>query len=129
MGVRPRLSIRCLMIVVAVAALALGGWNEWHYRGQRDLWASRLGFCRSFARIHEQVRESCLQNKQNRVPNDTTRDGWCEGGPWKHIGSPHPYKGWSEEAVDNAVAASELRKMAEHAATMKRDAEKHLIFP
>ena len=127
---RPRLSIRHLMIVVAVAALGLVGWNEWHYRGQRDLWSGRVVSCRYFARHHEQVREWCLQNEHDQIPYDTTRDdSWCERSVWKHIGSPHPYKGWSDEAVDNAKAALELHELAKHAAAMKHEADRHLIFP
>jgi hypothetical protein len=103
---RPRVTTRHWLVVVAGVALAFSVWHELHYREQRELWSSRAGFFRYHARRHEHERDWCLQIEREK-----------------------PYRGWADDAKDNEVAASQLRGLAEHAAEMKREAERHLIFP
>jgi hypothetical protein len=126
---RLRLTIRRGLVVVAGVALAIAAWRDWDYRARRDLWKSREGLCRVQARLHDEERVKCLEQDRKLVPYDTQRDDWSCDGLWKHIGSPHPYMSWQDEAKDNAAAASQLHKMADQAAAMKYEAERHLIFP
>jgi hypothetical protein len=115
--------------VIAGLAFALAAWNEWYYRRLRDRAATMEWFFLKAARRFDAHREECLENERRHIAYPPSRDEWDTGMNLQHIGSPHPYKRWADEAKDDEARAAEFHKMAANEAKAKRLAERHLIFP
>ena len=133
---RPQITTRRCLVVVAAAALAFGGWNEWHYRCVRARMARFEANNRERAERHERERNFCLVNSRRNVPYH--RSARLDDLYRKNlIYDPEPYdpesladwRTWTSEADYHAGYIASLRQNESSFSAARRNAERHLILP
>jgi hypothetical protein len=127
MRLRPRLSTRKWLVVVAVAALAFGVWRDRQHRWQRDFFARGLILLEKRAVRHEQLRVFCLESAARNTPYEMiARQKDMDREPDDLEDSPTD---WESEANYHAERVARIRRTAAEFAAMKRNEEQYLIFP
>jgi hypothetical protein len=129
---RVRLTTRQMPLAVAVAALAVGGWREWHYLRLYRTYGRQEAWSRMMAERRERERVYCLEQDVHHAPYDGKRrvERFESDRNWLYYPSMWPeFTSWSGEAGAHAEWAATHRQRAEELAAKRREIRRYMILP
>jgi hypothetical protein len=121
MRLRFRVTIRWLILAVALVGLAIGLAVEWSNRSKRNQAATMEARSLRLLKTHEKELAFCLQHANE--PYDLSR----ANSSGRDFGDP--FKSWSDEAEFHAMIIDNMRELAIRYAIEKDHYQRRSLFP
>jgi hypothetical protein len=129
MNLRPRFTLRSLLIIIAIIGLVIGGSIEWRNRQLRDRHAVAEAYRTAWAEDREKEWAICQSHIAAGDPYDMSRAGNNLNPHFTLQGRLASFTSWSEEADWHAEYAAAYRKEASRHADLKRYYQHRLLLP